>query len=150
MFVNDFLTGLEESKSKDDRILDDYVALVTFGHETKIQQALTNDFNSIRCQMERIALGGPSPLYGGLMMSHACTTSANENAPSFHGLILTPTLIVITDGRPTETRLLAGPDVQDESHMEEILSDVATAVREIDRANNLIFFIGVGDYNKVN
>ncbi|KAH3835551.1 hypothetical protein DPMN_108904 [Dreissena polymorpha] len=98
--------------------------------------------------MERITLGGPSPLYGGLIMGHACTISANENAPSFHGLILTPTLIVITDGRPTETRLLSGPDVQDESHMEEILSDVATAVREIDGANNLIFFIGVGDYNK--
>ncbi|KAH3797715.1 hypothetical protein DPMN_151302 [Dreissena polymorpha] len=147
MFVNDFLTGLEEGKSKDDRILDEYVALVTFGHGTKIQQVLTNDYNDIRCQIESIALSGPSPLNGGLSIGHACAISAYENAPSFHGLILTPKLIVITDGRPTETRLIAGPDFQDESHMEEILSDVATAVREIDISNNHILFIGVGDYN---
>lgn len=44
--LNTFIE-LKELKTNDERLLDEYIAVTTFGHETKIQKALTNNYDEI-------------------------------------------------------------------------------------------------------
>ncbi|XP_052253100.1 uncharacterized protein LOC127859594 isoform X7 [Dreissena polymorpha] len=119
-FVNDFLAELKELKTNDERLLDEYIAVTTFGHETKIHKALTNNYDDIKEHIQGLTLGGPSPLYGGLLLSMATAHIAKRRyVPSVNSLNLSPRIIVITDGCPTDTLLHAGPDIQDESKVEQ-------------------------------
>ncbi|KAH3725718.1 uncharacterized protein LOC127854026 isoform X1 [Dreissena polymorpha] len=148
-FVNDFLTELKELKTNDERLLDEYIAVTTFGHETKLQTALTNNYDEIRETIQGLILGGPSPLYGGLLISMATAHIAKRRyVPNINGLNLSPRIIVITDGCPTDTMLHAGPDIQDESKVEQTESHLAEAVEEIDKRDFELFFIGVGKCRK--
>ncbi|XP_052281719.1 uncharacterized protein LOC127879106 isoform X2 [Dreissena polymorpha] len=146
-FVNDFLSGLEEYKIHNEDRIREFVALVTFGHETKLQQCLTNRFDDVKKQLEQMPLGGPSPLLGGLMCAKAGALSG-KNGPSVNGLIIIQKIIVVTDGRPTETLLHAGPDAEDETKHEQTLTYLAEAIDEIDKKDIDVSFIGVGNYDK--
>ncbi|XP_052244896.1 uncharacterized protein LOC127854026 isoform X2 [Dreissena polymorpha] len=98
---------------------------------------------------EGLILGGPSPLYGGLLISMATAHIAKRRyVPNINGLNLSPRIIVITDGCPTDTMLHAGPDIQDESKVEQTESHLAEAVEEIDKRDFELFFIGVGKCRK--
>ncbi|XP_052253063.1 uncharacterized protein LOC127859594 isoform X2 [Dreissena polymorpha] len=178
-FVNDFLAELKELKTNDERLLDEYIAVTTFGHETKIHKALTNNYDDIKEHIQGLTLGGPSPLYGGLLLSMATAHIAKRRyVPSVNSLNLSPRIIVITDGCPTDTLLHAGPDIQDESKVEQndnsatallstfvlicvvftvqmrnnsilqTVSYISEAVEEIDKRDFELFFIGVGKCNK--
>ncbi|XP_052281724.1 uncharacterized protein LOC127879106 isoform X7 [Dreissena polymorpha] len=139
--------GLEEYKIHNEDRIREFVALVTFGHETKLQQCLTNRFDDVKKQLEQMPLGGPSPLLGGLMCAKAGALSG-KNGPSVNGLIIIQKIIVVTDGRPTETLLHAGPDAEDETKHEQTLTYLAEAIDEIDKKDIDVSFIGVGNYDK--
>ncbi|WAR08264.1 hypothetical protein MAR_018222, partial [Mya arenaria] len=85
-FFNDYLSGLEVLSSQGLDV--EHVALVTFGHETKVQQRLTNTYRSLKTAFSRLKVGGPSPLTAGLMMTFAAAGSSNYQACVIHGMIV--------------------------------------------------------------
>ncbi|XP_060600423.1 eukaryotic translation initiation factor 5B-like [Ruditapes philippinarum] len=77
-FVNDYVDGLEEMYTK--HKTDEHLALVTFGAQTRCHQRYTNDFSLIRSAFNKLQLGGPSPLHGGLMMADAVSLTCESKS----------------------------------------------------------------------
>ncbi|KAL3865885.1 hypothetical protein ACJMK2_043233 [Sinanodonta woodiana] len=125
IFVRCFLTGLEEVVSEGDRKLD-YVSLSVFGHETRVIQRLTNDFNLLHTCFDKLKLGGPTQMFGGLLMALAGVGAFS--CPNLSRIRVHPRIILISDGKPTASSLRAGPDIYDESNKEEIESEILTTV----------------------
>ncbi|XP_052281705.1 uncharacterized protein LOC127879103 isoform X2 [Dreissena polymorpha] len=147
-FVYEYLTGLTEMKSSHPLLKDEYVAIATFGHKTELKLLMTNNYDEVQQEIDGIALGGPSPLYGGLYMALAGAMSSLNARPSINGITISPKIIVLTDGRPTDLMLNAGPDIADESKMNHTMAHLTAAVEEISNRDHSLFFVGVGDYDK--
>lgn len=109
-FVLDYFNGLEEVATRYG-IADEHVALVTFGHETKVQKRLTNKFNELRDTLESLQLGGPSPLYGGMALALAAAGSSHHIVHMVNVVQVFTKIIVITDGQLTDQKMFAGPDI---------------------------------------
>ncbi|XP_052224644.1 uncharacterized protein LOC127840182 isoform X2 [Dreissena polymorpha] len=151
LFVNEFLEGLQEH----DQLypppgLREHVAFATFGHKTELNILLTTDFSSIRDKMETMTLGGPSPLYGGLVMAIAGSKLSNNGAEctNNHRFVMRNKIIVVTDGRPTDTSKTIGPDVSDPQTCDQTTVDVIQEMQYAERQVISVFYVGVGDYNK--
>ncbi|KAH3835580.1 uncharacterized protein LOC127879087 [Dreissena polymorpha] len=147
-FVNDFLNGLEMLLTQFGPIglHQEYVGLATFGHETKHQILATANYASVRDKIENFQLGGPSPLFAGLWFSLAGAKSCRATASTPGNIILSPRIIVITDGKPTETSLRGGPDIQ--TKKDETMTSILGCLQEIEEKGATVFFVGVGDYDK--
>ncbi|WAR08276.1 hypothetical protein MAR_018234 [Mya arenaria] len=123
-FFNGFLSGL--ASSIEFGINQERVAIATFGHETKVQQKLTGDIGKLKSAFEKISLGGPTPLAAGLLMSLAAVGSFERTGSIavVNGTELHSRIIIVTDGCSTETDLYMGPDVADDSKLEEKLKEM--------------------------
>ncbi|KAH3848381.1 hypothetical protein DPMN_090741 [Dreissena polymorpha] len=124
-FVNDFLNGLE-------------MLLTQFGPMGLKQEYVD--------KIETFQLGGPSPLFAGLWFSLAGATSCRATATTAGSIILGPRIIVITDGKPTETSLRGGPDTQ--TNKDETMTSMLGCLQEIEERGATVFFVGVGDYDE--
>ncbi|KAH3835572.1 hypothetical protein DPMN_108926 [Dreissena polymorpha] len=147
-FVNDFLNGLNMILTQFGPIglKQEYVGLATFGHDTKQQLLATSNYTAVRDKIENLLLGGPSPLFAGLWFSLAGATSCRATEKTESGVLLCPRIIVITDGKPTETGLRGGPDIQTKG--DETLMPILSAVQEIEVMGASVFFVGVGDFDE--
>ncbi|KAL3865886.1 hypothetical protein ACJMK2_043234 [Sinanodonta woodiana] len=141
IFVHSFLTGLEEVVSEIDRKLD-FVSLSVFGHETRVIQRLTSDFNLLHTSFDHLKLGGPTQMYGGLLMALAGV--GGFSSKNLSRIRIFPRIILISDGKPTSPSLHAGPDIYDESDQEEIESEILMVVDNITERNIKIHCIPVG------
>ncbi|KAH3797718.1 hypothetical protein DPMN_151305 [Dreissena polymorpha] len=147
-FVNTFLSGLEEHSKlrryeRNDPI-DEHVSLVTFGHRTETLVPMTKDFRAVRDAIgkSKLELGGPSPLLGGLLIA-AKNAGASNKPGLINGVFLQNRIIVITDGQPTELSLFSGPDVADESQIDEERTILLSILDQITNILISVFFIEV-------
>ncbi|KAL3865887.1 hypothetical protein ACJMK2_043235 [Sinanodonta woodiana] len=141
IFVRSFVTGLKEVVSEGDKT-PDFVSLSVFGHETRVIQRLTNDFHLLHTSFDKLKLGGPTQMYGGLLMALAGVGAFIS--PNLNRIRVHPRIILISDGKPTAPSLRAGPDIYDESDQEEIESEILMVVDNITERNIKIHCIPVG------
>ncbi|KAK3606278.1 hypothetical protein CHS0354_037955 [Potamilus streckersoni] len=125
IFVSSFLSGMEEIASEGKRN-HEFVSLSVFGHETRVVQRLTTDFHLLHTSFDNLKLGGPTQMYGGLLM--ALAGHAAYSCPNLSHIRVYPRIILISDGKPTSPSLHAGPDINSESNQEQIESEILTAV----------------------
>ncbi|XP_045211909.2 uncharacterized protein LOC123563266 [Mercenaria mercenaria] len=143
-FVNDYITGLEQLSPRVSHL--EYLALVTFGAQTRCHQRYTLDFSLIRSAFDKIQLGGPSPLYGGLLMADSVSLTPEKDLIVLrNGMYVYTKIILITDGEPTEICLHRGPDIPDPKQMDQTKAALITMMdvmccRAID-----IFCVPVGN-----
>ncbi|KAH3836102.1 hypothetical protein DPMN_109471 [Dreissena polymorpha] len=158
-FVNDFLSGVEEHASLIEpfRHFNEHVGLVTFGHRTQIEVPLTKDFKVIRNSIGKftidtilygfpnhnIELGGPSPLVGGLLVASAMLQSAQFYPGLINNVSMHHKIIVITDGQPTEMSLSSGPDLVNDSLVDEERANLLCTLDAYNDAKISIFFIEI-------
>ncbi|XP_052278669.1 uncharacterized protein LOC127877081 isoform X2 [Dreissena polymorpha] len=148
-FVNDFMEGLQEHDPLYQPTgFNEHVAIATFGHKTQLDVLMTTDFKAVRDKIDNMMLGGPSPLYGGLMLAAAGALSAQNEAQLINGYVMHNKIIVVTDGRPTETSKTIGPDVADQRTRDQTTVDIIRAMNIIDSKQVSILYVGVGDYDK--
>ncbi|XP_052278674.1 uncharacterized protein LOC127877083 isoform X2 [Dreissena polymorpha] len=149
-FVKDYLKGLQDVRSQErsSNLEDEYVAIATFGHETRLQIYLTTDYDSATDFMDHVRLGGPSPLYGGLWLAMAGALSCEDGYHTINGILVVPKIIVISDYKPTETLLLTGPDIFRAEAIDESLTVILSALDSISKRNISVFFVAVGDSNQ--
>ncbi|XP_053403712.1 uncharacterized protein LOC123554777 isoform X2 [Mercenaria mercenaria] len=144
-FLSEYLSGLEKmSKSHD--LKTEYVALITFGHDTKIQMGYTDRYDDVRRRLDDINLGGPTQMYGGVMLTLAkslCTARHVERVGN--GIPVFSKIIIVTDGRPTESDLIAGPDVADTSKVDETKAYILQEMENFQRAQKDVYFVAVGN-----
>ncbi|KAK3606274.1 hypothetical protein CHS0354_037950 [Potamilus streckersoni] len=141
IFVNSFLSGLEEVVSEGTRSRD-CVALSVFGHETRVVQRLTDDFHLLRTSFDNLKLGGPTQMFGGLVMAMA--GHGVQRYAHFNNFLVYPRIILISDGKPSLPSLRAGPDIYDESDQQQIESKIFEVVEKIAENPTKIYCIPVG------
>ncbi|WAR00281.1 hypothetical protein MAR_024653 [Mya arenaria] len=148
-FVCNYLAGLEECRREyASRGLEmQNVALVTFGHETKIQTLYTSDYNKVRNILDDLKLGGPSPLFGGLLYALAAAWSTRQQLMMINGFMVNTKMILVTDGWPTETSLIGGPDIP-YNDMDATKTGILKLMEEFSQKNIEIFCIPVGDCDR--
>ncbi|XP_052793141.1 uncharacterized protein LOC128227020 [Mya arenaria] len=148
-FVCNYLAGLEECRREyASRGLEvQNVAFVTFGHETKIQTLYTSDYNKVRTIIDNLKLGGPSPLFGGLVYAMAAAWSPRQQQMLINGIMVHTKIILVTDGRPTELSLIGGPDTQN-NDSDATKTDILKVMEEFSQKNIELFCIPVGDCDR--
>lgn len=114
-FFTAFISGLEDMKIEYEGVVEESIAFCTFGHQTGVVQRLTNKFSDIRTAFKGIKLGGPSPMYGGLVLSVAALAIPEGRRCTVHDVPVRPRIILVTDGHCTPTNITAGPDDLTES-----------------------------------
>ncbi|KAK3579584.1 hypothetical protein CHS0354_005539, partial [Potamilus streckersoni] len=107
-FFYEFITGLEDARHESD-INIEHVALSLFGGEVKVAQRLTTNYTLVKRAFSLLQPGGPTPLFGGLLM--AIAGLSNISTPTCNGIRIRPRIILITDGHPTNSLIVSGPDV---------------------------------------
>ncbi|XP_052278664.1 uncharacterized protein LOC127877080 isoform X2 [Dreissena polymorpha] len=151
-FVHEFLEGLQEHEPLYQHPgRKEHVALATFGHKTQLDVLMTTDFTAIRDTIESIQLGGPSPLYGGLMFALAGALAAqipSDNPEHTKNLVIPNRIIVISDGRPTETSRAGGPDIADQQAQDQTFAEIVNGMHISDSRFISVFHVGVGDYDR--
>lgn len=110
IFFDAFIGGLEEIQAEHEGVVEENIALCTFGHHSGIIQRLTKDFQDVRKAFKSIKLGGPSPMFGGLLLSVAALARPEDKLCTVHDVPVMPRIIMVTDGHCTHTDLIAGPD----------------------------------------
>ncbi|XP_052807543.1 uncharacterized protein LOC128236608 [Mya arenaria] len=147
-FFNGFLSGL--ASSIEFGINQERVAIATFGHETKVQQKLTGDIGKLKSAFEKISLGGPTPLAAGLLMSLAAVGSFERTGSIavVNGTELHSRIIIVTDGCSTETDLYMGPDVADDSKLEETKQGIISILERMRGRKLELCFVPVGNANQ--
>ncbi|XP_052793140.1 uncharacterized protein LOC128227019 [Mya arenaria] len=148
-FVCNYLAGLEECRREyaSTGLEVQNVALVTFGHETKIQTLYTSDYNIVRNIIDNLKLGGPSPLFGGLLYALAAAWSPRQQQMLINSFMVNTKIVLVTDGRPTEMSLIGGPDIP-YNDMGATKTDILKLMEEFSQKNIEIFCIPVGDCDR--
>ncbi|XP_053375557.1 uncharacterized protein LOC123534444 isoform X2 [Mercenaria mercenaria] len=145
-FVLDYLNGLEDISSRHG-LTNEHVALVTFGHETKVQKRLTNKYSEIRQLVEMQQLGGPSPLYGGLVFGLAAAGASNHTFEVVNHIQVFTKVIIVTDGRLTEVGQYEGPDTPVEN-LDETKAKIIQGTEEYKSWHIDTYFVPVGRKHK--
>ncbi|KAK3610175.1 hypothetical protein CHS0354_038813 [Potamilus streckersoni] len=143
-FIRHFIAGMEHSL-QENGITEESVALCVFGHEVRIVQRLTNRFSLLTTALDQLKVGGPSPLFGGLLMSFAGlkdNTSCQANDIKIFARI-----IVISDGKLSSKEILAGPDNASGTQREEEI-DILEAVKNIAEKEVKLHCVPVGNANQ--
>ncbi|XP_052793148.1 uncharacterized protein LOC128227024 isoform X1 [Mya arenaria] len=148
-FICNYLAGLEECRREyaSHGLEVQNVALVTFGHETKIQTLFTSDYNNVRNILDNLKLGGPSPMFGGLLYAMAAGWAPKRQQMMINGIMVNTKIILVTDGRPTELSLIAGPDMPD-NDMDPTKASILQVVQRFDQMDIELFCIPVGDCDR--
>ncbi|XP_052807539.1 uncharacterized protein LOC128236605 isoform X2 [Mya arenaria] len=144
-FFNEYISGLEFWATQG--LHDEHVALVTFGHETKVQQRLTDKYRSLKTAFNRLKVGGPSPLTAGMLMTFAAAGSSERQVCFISGIVVPTRVILITDGNPTDTSLYMGPDEATPSKLDEARSEVISEMEQARQYNLDMFIVPVGKAN---
>ncbi|KAK3605993.1 hypothetical protein CHS0354_025022 [Potamilus streckersoni] len=142
-FFNQFIGGLEEV-SKEFDITQEYVAISVFGKEVKVIKRLTNDLSMLRQAFGTLKIGGPSAMFGGLLMALA-GVGENTRTATAAGIKVLHRIILISDGKPTDPLLASGPDVcsAEEKHLNQMT--VLQVVENISSRKIRIHCVPVGD-----
>ncbi|XP_053403708.1 uncharacterized protein LOC123554779 isoform X2 [Mercenaria mercenaria] len=144
-FLTDYLTGLE-NMSKSNDLKTEHVAFITFGHETKIQRGYTNSYMEVREQLDELKLGGPTQMYGGILLADAVAFCTRFHIVGLNnGAQILTKIIIISDGRPTESDLIAGPDIQDTRKVDETKAKILQEMEDFRRTHRDVFFVPVGN-----
>ncbi|KAL5004731.1 hypothetical protein ScPMuIL_018187 [Solemya velum] len=140
--ITGFLDGLETSAV--DHSLEENVALVTFGKETKVLQHLTNDYGCVRDVVDELEAGGPTPLVTGLCL---CQMSLNGRGGvvQLGNYAIPPRIIIFTDGRVTQERQLKGQDRETGELDEEIKERLLYFSQTLTEEPRVITCVPVGD-----
>ncbi|XP_061173665.1 uncharacterized protein LOC133182836 [Saccostrea echinata] len=106
-FIESFLEGIEDVAVENS--LEENIAVVTFGNETRVIQNLTNDYSKIRDAVESLETGGPSPIMTGLVLCMSAIYNRG-GVVTFRERKIYPRIILLTDGGVTDQRIFNGPD----------------------------------------
>ncbi|KAL3867076.1 hypothetical protein ACJMK2_044309 [Sinanodonta woodiana] len=146
-FLHNFLDGIESSQNYLSGAFE-YLSLVVFGHETRVVQHLTCDYVSLRKHLDCLYPDGPSPLTAGVAMCNAALEAAGH-VYSCQKVTVYPRILLITDGHPTDTFRIAGPDTASNDETEQEQKRVLNMFKKLRVVQNIrVFPVPIGDFDK--
>ncbi|KAK3603123.1 hypothetical protein CHS0354_027911 [Potamilus streckersoni] len=146
-FLHNFLDGIESSQNYLSGAYE-YISLVVFGHETRVVQHLTCDYVSLRKHLECLYPSGPSPLAAGVAMCSAALEAAGH-VYSCRQVTVYPRILLVTDGCPTDTFRITGPDTASNNEKEQEKQTVLNMFKKLRTELNIrVYPIPIGDSDK--
>ncbi|XP_071117214.1 uncharacterized protein [Haliotis cracherodii] len=92
----EFIDGIEDMVQAHE--LEENIGVVAFGATSRIEHHLSNDYASVRDAIERLELGGQSPLFEAILVC-ICCIKRRGGIINLSGVVaLRPRLIIFTDG----------------------------------------------------
>lgn len=95
-----FLEGVEETARQTG--LKENVSIVEFNSNSRIVQSLTNDYQKCRTAIDSLNAGGSTAMFDGLI-SALEEILTNGGILRVAGIAMTPRIILMTDGKPTDS-----------------------------------------------
>ncbi|XP_061173964.1 uncharacterized protein LOC133183051 isoform X2 [Saccostrea echinata] len=146
-FVGQMVDDVENSAA--DHNLEEMIAVLTFGGHCEVLQHFTNDYMPVKDALEKAHVGGKSPLLFGLIMAMAyCNKFAKR--VKVNGHIITPRIIIFTDGYATESlekNACFGGDY--EPNANRVQSDLFKFLPVLEQTPVSVSCVGVGECNQV-
>ncbi|XP_060071146.1 uncharacterized protein LOC132551061 isoform X2 [Ylistrum balloti] len=145
--IEDILTGIEDNVM--DNGLEENLALIVFGKETKVAQHLTNDYTKFREALENLHPEGPSSISDSLVMTLGMSERGGHINLGRH--IANSRIVILSDAQFTRNE--SSPmfnDAIDSQHVRELINEVSHLAKQvIDTSGLQLYFIPVGDVNDV-
>ncbi|XP_062617085.1 uncharacterized protein LOC134278809 isoform X2 [Saccostrea cucullata] len=146
-FVGQMVDDVENSAAEHN--LEEMIAVLTFGGHCEVLQHFTNDYMPVKDALDKAHVGGKSPLLFGLIMAMAyCNKFAKR--VKVNGHIITPRIIIFTDGYATESLekdACFGGDY--EPNAIRVQSDLFKFLPVLEQTPVSVSCVGVGECNQV-
>ncbi|XP_033750195.1 uncharacterized protein LOC117334606 isoform X2 [Pecten maximus] len=145
--IEDILTGIEDNVM--DNGLEENLALIAFGKETRVVQHLTNDYMKFRDALETLHPEGPSSITDSLVMTLGMTDRGGHI--NLGGHVAKSRIIILSDSQFTQNDPSAMfNDVIDPRHAGQIANEVSQLAHQVINASGLgLYFIPVGNVNNI-
>ncbi|KAL3866311.1 hypothetical protein ACJMK2_043618, partial [Sinanodonta woodiana] len=140
-FARNFVRGIKANPPINGGV-QEKIALVTFGHMTKIHKHLTIDYDGILRLIDHLYPDGPSPMEPGVLLCMAAIEACGKTL-RMQSLTVFPRIILITDGIPTSSIMLKGPDSNVESLDQANVECVISALKM--KVDCQLYCVPVGD-----
>ncbi|KAK3584617.1 hypothetical protein CHS0354_005210 [Potamilus streckersoni] len=148
--LNDFLQGLEENAKEDGP--EENVAIITFGHQTRVALTLTNDYIQVKNTLDQLYPDGVSPLTAGMaliMVPLVCIQVTRPIHVDLHRIHVYPRAVFFTDGKATPAGMISGNDECPEKDRDEVHANLVDQCEKIWAEIKVEFvFVPVGDANR--
>ncbi|KAL3866313.1 hypothetical protein ACJMK2_043620 [Sinanodonta woodiana] len=141
-FARNFVRGIKANPPINVSV-QEKIALVTFGHMTQIHKHLTTDYDGILRLIDHLYPDGPSPMEPGLLLCMAAIEACGKTL-QMQSLTVFPRIIMITDGIPTASIMLKGPDINFVERMDQTSIELVISAWKVDLDFQL-FCVPVGD-----
>ncbi|KAK3606234.1 hypothetical protein CHS0354_037908 [Potamilus streckersoni] len=141
-FAKNFVRGIKANPPINVGV-QEKIALVTFGHMTKIHKHLTTDYDGILRLIDHLYPDGPSPMGPGLLLCASAIEACGKTL-LMQGLTVFPRIIMITDGIPTSAIMLKGPDITVVENLEQTNVEVIISASRV-QVDFQLFCVPVGD-----
>ncbi|XP_062596391.1 uncharacterized protein LOC134257806 isoform X2 [Saccostrea cucullata] len=111
--------------------LDENVAVIMFGEEIKFLHYYSNNYGSVRDCLDKVECRGSSPMEAGIILSLSCIRYGGGHNAIFNPYIsVRARLVIISDGRPTTSTEVGGPEL-DNSSEESIFDGTFTRIQAL-------------------
>ncbi|XP_061168835.1 uncharacterized protein LOC133178089 [Saccostrea echinata] len=121
--------------------LDENVAVIMFGEDVKFLHYYSNNYGSIRNCLGHIECRGSSPLEAGILLSLSCLRYGGGHNAVFNPHIkVRARLVIISDGRPTTSGDIGGPELDNASKESIFDGGFLKSLVELSTAGRLIFY----------
>nr|XP_022311113.1 uncharacterized protein LOC111116414 [Crassostrea virginica] len=121
--------------------LDENVAVIVFGRETKFLHYYSNDYPAIKQNIEHLECAGPSPLTAAFLLSLGGLFNGSAHTQIVGDFHLAPRIVLFTDGRLTDfTNDNAKEEDSEHFLNESILRPLFTIVHQIGKLRPIYCF----------
>ncbi|XP_069138194.1 uncharacterized protein [Argopecten irradians] len=141
--IEDIITGIEEGAM--DNGLEENMALIVFGKESKVVQHLTNDYTKLRDSLDTLHTEGPSTIADSLIMSLGMTDRGGHI--DLGGHIAKSRIIILSDAQFTQNDPSSTfNDMVDPRYADQMANEVSQIAHKVTDASGLrLYFVPVGN-----
>ncbi|XP_021342846.1 uncharacterized protein LOC110443143 isoform X2 [Mizuhopecten yessoensis] len=145
--IEDILTGIEENVM--DNGLEENLALIVFGRESKVVQHLTDDYAKFRDALDLLHPEGPSAIVDALVMTLGLLDRGGHIDVGGH--VANSRIIILSDAQfTTNDPSTSFTDVLDPRHAEQMANEVSHLANQVTSSSGYqLFFIPVGNANSI-
>ncbi|XP_062620442.1 uncharacterized protein LOC134282018 isoform X2 [Saccostrea cucullata] len=122
--------------------VDENVAVITFGEEVKFLHYYSHNYESVRQSLAGVECSGSSPMEAGILLALSCLLYGGGHVAAFrHKLRVDARLIIISDGWPSSSSNVGGPEIDGsrrESFYDGTIARLQSLIKSIGKINPIV------------
>ncbi|KAL5005002.1 hypothetical protein ScPMuIL_018458 [Solemya velum] len=144
-FVKKFLD--EVDRAAGEKLLDENIAIVTCGAETRLAVDFTIDYSDHRAVIENLQPKGRTPLQTALALA-LCLIHNKSKPLMLENRSISPRIILISDGEVTDDSTFDGQDQEPKSVIIQTQTKILNLTKTLKHHGYQLCCVGVGNFNE--